>query len=246
MSRDKGKFLRAITVSTAKTELRKEQALGRFPKNPRDYTTWVDRNPRKPIQSVKFGGSIAYLQKIQLSEVYEYIFLELARLSPYGESKRSRGARFRRRHYDESHVMLVDGRAVIREGKDASIVAIKNATKYIGPKSKVQFVNIQPYARRIERGYLGGPDLYKRKITRGARKGQTGFKKVNWTMQAPNGVYKVVAKRAARRFRGVARIQFTYAQLPALGYSFTDKGKKIGQFYPVIVVRSDAAGITRP
>lgn len=142
--------------------------------------------------------------------------------------------------------MLVDGKAVIRENSGGTIVAIKNATKYIGPKSKVQFVNIQPYARRIERGYLGGPDLYKRKITRGKRKGGTGFKKVNWTMQAPNGVYKVVAQRAARRFRGIARIRFTYAQLPALGYSFTDRGKKIGQFYPVIVVRSDASGITFP
>lgn len=248
ITRDQGKFLREITVRTAKVALRQEQARGRFPRDRALYTTWTDRNPRKPEERVRFGGSIAYIQRIQLGEVYEFIMRELVRLSPYGEAKRRGKERFRQRHYDESHVVLVDGRAVLREGGDASILAIRNATKRVGPNSKVQFVNIQPYARRIEQGnteYKRQPD----KRYRRARDGATtlGFKKpYNWTMQAPNGVYKLVASRAARQFRGIARIRFTYAQLPALGYSFTHQGQKISQFYPVIIVRSDFSGAVTP
>ncbi|WP_046869363.1 hypothetical protein [Microvirga massiliensis] len=64
------------------------------------------------------------------------------------------------------------------------------------PKSfdRATFVNTQPYARKLE-GYPNRPPL---------------------SLQAPHGVYQVVAKKAHQRFSNLARIRFTY-EAPMFG-----------------------------
>jgi hypothetical protein len=75
--------------------------------------------------------------------------------------------------YTRSHVMLADGVEVDPDG-------------HIAPAETYLFVNIAPYARKIERGESD---------------------------QAPDGVYEVVAALAQRRFGNIARVRFTYRAL---------------------------------
>jgi hypothetical protein len=75
--------------------------------------------------------------------------------------------------YRDSHVLLADGVEVDADGK-------------IPPAQVYTFVNIQPYARKIERGLSD---------------------------QAPDGVFEVTAALAQRRFGNIARVRFTYRAL---------------------------------
>lgn len=243
LSKDQGKFLRVVTVSTANQVLKEEQAKGTFPRDRKLYTTWVDNSPRKQEIQVRFGGKISYIQRQALSEVYEFILRRIEDLAPIGPGPKKGKEPFRRRHYYESTVMLVNGKAVITEGQaagDIKILALRGL-KNIKPSDRVQFMNVQPYARRIEQGKTEYRSVGKG-VWRRQRDRDTAFAKpFNWSLQAPNGVFKVVAREAARRFKGVAQVRFTYAQAPALGYAFKDlrSGDRINQFYPVIVVRTD-------
>lgn len=237
LAQDQGKFLRVVTANTAYQVLAEEQARGSFPRDQKLYTTWVDNHPRKKEVQVRFGGKIAYIQRQALSEVYEFILRRIDQLSPIGPDPKRGKEAFRRRHYYESTVMLVNGRAVISEGQragDIKLLSLPNL-KNIKPSDRVMFLNIQPYARRMEQGAARfRPPPQDRPFRYRPRT-------VNWSLQAPNGVFRVVAREAQRRFKGIAQIRFTYAQAPALGYSFRDArtGGRINQFYPVIIVRSD-------
>lgn len=234
LSRDQGKFLRVATANTAMTVLREEQARGSFPRDRKLYTVWVDRSPRKTEFQVRFGGTISYIQRQALSEVYEFILRRIDQISPIGPGPKRGKEAFRKRHYYESVVMLVNGRAVISEGQSGvvKLLSVQNM-KNIKPSDRVMFMNIQPYARRLEQGAARfRPPPRDRAFTYRPRT-------VNWSLQAPNGVFRVVAREAQRRFKGIAQIRFTYAQAPALGYRFQHQGQRINQFYPVIVVRSD-------
>jgi hypothetical protein len=75
--------------------------------------------------------------------------------------------------YRDSHALLADGVEIDADGK------IPEAQIYT-------FVNIAPYARKIERGESD---------------------------QSPEGVYEVVAALAQRRFGNIARIRFAYRSL---------------------------------
>lgn len=244
--REKGKYLRVITANAAFQVLKREQTKGTFPKDKSQYTTWVDKDPRKKEVQVKFGGRITYITKQLLGPVYEWIFLELERRSPYGNKKKIGKAAFRRRHYDASHIMLINGRGYV-DINAAKAAIISPANNKYTKDSKVTFVNIQPYARRIESGNRG----YKRDkasgrwVNRRTKKVSlgTGARPYNWSMQAPNGVYRSVAAAAKRKFAGVARIKFGMVQLNSLGYQFKHEGKNIDQFYPFIAVTPDRAGI---
>ena len=245
----KGKYLQAVTVTTSRQELKKIQTLGQFPRSRNEYITTVDRRVGAPDTQVRYGGWIRHTQKQRFSEVYNWIADRLVAESPIGPGKRGGKEAFRRRHYIESHIVMVNRRAVIREGQDISRVLTfgKHIEKYLtGRNDEIAFVNVQPYARRIERGARG--QKTKRTVgrfTRGRKKGEPKTKTAYWSLQAPSGVYRKVLRAARLRWRGVANIRLVYAQLPALGYRFRDRftGKSLDQFYPTLIVRPDIRGI---
>lgn len=256
LARKQGKFLRVVTTNTARQVLAREQTRGTFPRDPKLFTTWVDRHPNKPEQQVKFGGTISYIRREPMAEVYEYIIRELARRSPSGPGpKRGRQA-FRRRHYSDSHVVLVAGKdGILKADLDLNSSTGAQHKTFVpggqGPK-KVWFMNIQPYARRIERGARGAKiQSYGTTATRGKHKGTLRYKTRFWTDQAPSGVYRLVALSAARRYRGVAQIKFAYRQMKQLGYNVRitgdmntkDRSSHFSQVYPTIIVRPDKGAI---
>lgn len=253
LNRKQGRFLRVVTSNTAIDVLRRDQRAGMFPRNDNAFTTWVDRNPRKTEGEVRFGGRIQYIQKQPLSAVYRFIWQEIHRLSPVQRKKRMTGrAAFRRRRYRDSHAMIVDGRTVLNIGEGRVSPNFRTMeTKFgLGAAKEVRFVNIQPYARRIEHGStynrkeLTGRGKRPIRVRRGPHAGKTRrYLKLYWSPQAKRGVYQVVAKRAAQRFKGVAQIDYRRMQLAQTGYRFKHEGARIDQFYPVIRVRPDRSGL---
>lgn len=133
------------------------QAIGRLP----THETFVDGRPGASEDSVQPEGTIIYEFEL-VNDVIEWIQEQLLRHSP------ERSGRFKR-----SHLLFADGNEV-------QFGAVVPAAKtYV-------FVNIQPYARKIERGL---------------------------SPQAPEGVFEVVALLAQRRFGNIATVRFAFESL---------------------------------
>jgi hypothetical protein len=135
-------------------KLQNKQVLGAVP----PYEVYVDGREGAPLGSVKPNGVIR--AEFQLVfEALAWINTQLQIHSPVLTGR-----------YAKSHELFADG------------VDTENPNDP-PPAEEYVFVNIQPYARKIEHGL---------------------------SSQAPDGVYQAVATLARRRFGNVARITFTY------------------------------------
>jgi len=221
LSRKQGKYLRVIQASLAKKVLRREQTKGTFPKSSRDYLRVVDRKLGAPEESVRFGGRISYQNNTSsIAEILEWIGMQLVRHSPW-TPKRGAPAGWRSSHYADAHLMLINGKAWQSIDSTTRIVGL--ARTFQGRKhsrgSRYQFINTLPYSRRIEHG---------------------SDKTKPWSMQAPTGVYKMVARAAKRRYGEAVNIKYTRFQIGSIPYKFKAKEGMVGQWYPAIVVRDKA------
>jgi len=141
--------------------------LGRVP----PYTVSVDGRLGAPLESVKPNG-VVFVEYELVFEALQWIEDMLVQFSPVGKAPKDRHPGL----YKRSHVMIADGTAVEPDA--------------VPPDAKrISFVNTQPYARKIERGF---------------------------SSQAPDGVYQVVAKLASSKFSNVAKITFGY-ETPLFG-----------------------------
>ena len=120
-------------------------------------TIYVDGTRNAPLTSVK---NVIVAEFELVGQLVLWIHGQLQMHSPVRTGR-----------YKQSHALFADGRQVDPIGPE-----IPNAEEYV-------FVNLVPYARKIERGS---------------------------SPQAPDGVYQVVAHLAQQRFRGVGRITFSY------------------------------------
>lgn len=131
-----------------------KKAIGRVP----PYEVFVDGREGAPLTSVQPNGTIrAEFQLV--NEVIAWISTQLQMHSPVLTGR-----------YAKSHELYADG------------IDTENPNNP-PPAEEYVFLNIQPYARKIERGL---------------------------STQAPDGVYQAVATLAAARFGNVANIRFSY------------------------------------
>jgi hypothetical protein len=134
-----------------------KQVLGVVP----PHEIYVDGAEGAPLTSVKPDGVIrAEFQLV--NEALAWISTQLQLHSPVLTGR-----------YAKSHELFADG--VDTENPNVA-----------PPAEEYVFLNIQPYARKIERGR---------------------------SPQAPDGVYQAVATLAQRRFGNVARITFSYREV---------------------------------
>jgi hypothetical protein len=135
------------------------------------HQTIVDGRSGAPIEAVKPGGTIVYLFDVgsaSLEGAIDEAFALLAQLSPV------RSGRFQR-----SFRLLVNGTQ-----QDAAVLG---STIRLAPADEVQITNLQPYARKLERG---------------------------WSDQAPNGVFEVAAAMLKQRYGKILNIRFSYEAFP--------------------------------
>jgi hypothetical protein len=128
--------------------------------SPPPKRVYVDGREGAPLESVKPVGGTILAEFDLLEDTLQWIGQQLVLHSPALSGE-----------YARSHVMVID-----------DVAADFNAP--IPPDfDEIVFVNVTPYARKIERGLSD---------------------------QAPDGVYEAVAALAARRFGNIVKVRFSF------------------------------------
>lgn len=165
----------------AKARQTNRQILGR---NPR-LTITVDGREGAPLTSVRPDGVIVAEFEL-FNDVLVWIANQLELHSPVKSGR-----------YQRSHTVFADGIEI-------------EPTATVPAASEFVFINVVPYARKIERGV---------------------------SSQAPDGVYQAVAVLAQRRFGNVARISFSYRTAMSGMIVGGRAGNRSSERNPAIVVR---------
>lgn len=149
------------------------------------HTITVDGREGAPLASVRPDGIVRAEFEL-VNEALAWINTQLQMHSPVLSGR-----------YAKSHELFADG--VDTENPNAA-----------PPAQEYVFLNIQPYARKIERGQ---------------------------SSQAPDGVYQAVATLARRRFGNIAKIDFSYRT--AIGGAVVGgrAGDRSDMRNPAIIVR---------
>ena len=186
-----GKWVKDATIRTAQAALREEVARG-FDNQPVVVTDGVRR--RAP-EEVKPFGKIEFVASVDFAEIVRWTLTELQKRSPVLTGR-----------YASSHVVMLNNAQI--EGN------IWQALRKAKPGDRVQIVNTQPYARKIEGATA-------RKSTgRGARKGSSG--------QARGGVYRPVLRSMLQRWGKSIFVDFKYVKLDTGVKVWGDQG---GRYY---------------
>ena len=157
----------ALIARTARRKLSEVEA--RQGKHP--VTRFVDGMRDASEDKVKPTGVIVY-EIALIGDVVDAAFNLLLQLSPVGPGQDG--------HYRDRHRLFVNGRQTDAIEHESGVVPIP-------PGAEVVIANLQPYARKIEKGS---------------------------SLQAPDGVYEIAARQLRQRFGNVATIRFEYRQFP--------------------------------
>lgn len=157
------------------------KALGRVP----PFSVFVDGHNDEDLSSVQARSTIVAEFEL-IADVLVWISEQLEQHSPVKSGQ-----------YKKSHILLADGIEV------QPAAQIQLAEEYV-------FINVVPYARKIERGA---------------------------SSQAPDGVYQVVATLARRRFGNLARITFSYRTVTEGRIVGGRPGDRAANRNPAVIVR---------
>ena len=169
-------WIKAATIETAERVLREEVARG-FDNEPVVIT---DGMPRRDYLQVKPFGRIEFAARTSMAEAVRWALTELQKNSPVLTGR-----------YASSHTVMINGAEV----QGNIWVALRN----VQPTDRVQIVNPQPYARKIEGATAN------RRTGRG--------KRAALSRQARSGVYRVVLRALVNRFGKALFFDFKYVTL---------------------------------
>ena len=169
-------WVKAATIQTAERALGEEVAKG-FDNEPVVIT---DGMPRRDYLQVKPFGRIEFAARTSMVEAVRWALTELQKKSPVLTGR-----------YASSHTVMINGAEV--EGN------VWGALRNVRPTDRVQIVNPQPYARKIEGATAN------RRTGRG--------KRAALSRQARSGVYRVVLRALVNRFGKALFFDFKYVNL---------------------------------
>jgi hypothetical protein len=217
-------FTKQSLILTADEVVRDEQQRG----FDRDPVVIVDGRPGKPVFQVSPLGSLEFVSRVDIMalilEAYEGILLR----SPILTGR-----------YKSSNFVFLNGQQV---ATDLASLQAWTQRVNVDQRDVVRFVNVQPYARKLERMGVTGQRTKSRTVT-SKKKGvarQRFFQ--------PNGTYFLTARSLQNKYRRNAVIQFTFisgSQLGISGNFKTGHGGKPGRqyLYPSIVIASRENGV---
>lgn len=218
-------FTKQTLLVTADFVLKEEQGYG-FDPHP---VVVVDGKTNKPIINVSPVGQIEFVARAQMKEII---------LATYqGLLDRSKVLTGR---YKQSHFVFLNGNQVAVDL--VSLEAWINSNPEFKPTDLIRFVDIQPYARKLERlGVTAQRTAERTYIKRDKNK-----KVLSTRPKQPNGVYFQTARSIKAKFKRNAGIKFTFIAGSQLGItsSFKSRGGKPGRtyLYPSIVLTLQEGG----
>jgi hypothetical protein len=207
-----GEWVKQHTIAVAEKALVDEVGRG-FDASPVVVT---DGMPRRHYDQVKPFGKIEFIANTSLAEAVRWALTQLQKRSPVKTGR-----------YASSHVVLLNGEEV-----KGNIWATLRRVK---PTDKVQIVNPQPYARKIERATSS------RKTGRQARKALSS--------QARSGVYQPVLRALVSRFGKSMFFDFKYVKLAGAAKVWGRAGGRRSELAPREIIRGKGGrieGWTRP
>lgn len=171
-----GDWVKQNTIAIAERALQEEVRRG-FDTAPVVITDGV---PRRDWHQVKPFGKIEFARRTQVAEAVLWAMQRLEEKSPVRTGR-----------YRASHVVMINGAQIAGDVR-AALVNVK-------PGDRVQIVNTQPYARKLEGA------------TASRRTGRQ--KRRALSRQAPAGVYRVVVRELVQRFGRTMFFDFAYVKL---------------------------------
>lgn len=178
-----GEWVKEATIGAAETALREEVAKG-FDNQPVVVT---DGMPRRDYHGVRPFGRIEFIRRPQMAEAVLWALDMLRKRSPVLTGR-----------YVQSHTVLLNGAEITGD--------IKAALQNVKDGDRVQIVNPQPYAKKIE-------GRKARSKGRGTNRTRTAAV-AGQSKQAPRGVYeRVVLPMLVRRYGRSMFFDFKYVKL---------------------------------
>lgn len=219
-------FTKQVIIVTADTVLKEEQALG-FDKSP---VVTVDGRVGKPVINVSPLGSIEFTSRANMSEVILETYSALIYRSPFLTGR-----------YKASNFVFLNGQQVASDL--LSLQSWLGSNPKFEDRDLVRFVNIQPYARKLERLGVTG-QRQKSRIVGKKKKGLIGPAR---GVLVPNGNYFLTARAIRAKYKRNSTIKFTFISGSGLGITGSFKQSRSGKpgrpyLYPSIVISVSEQG----
>lgn len=212
---DKGKQWQRFTIDdirhfhihVARGVIKEEVQSGNFPS---DYITEVDRKFGVPLEVVKFPGQIRFIAtsaigiQESLKKIYENI-LDISR-KVSGD-------------YVGANCVYYNGRIAATSKEEFNQWIDGPEFEKIKTGDTIRFVNLAPYARRLEKLGVTATSSYRPKWREASKRWALKLRKANKPTKvlAPNGVYKLSERFAKTLLLGSAKVQFEFVSGAKLG-----------------------------
>lgn len=220
-------FMKEVLIITADDVLKEEQRMGFDPKP----LIAVDGRIGKPVENVKPFGSIEITSKANIKEIILETFEGL-----WKRSKVLTG------DYIQSHRVLLNGTQVAHDM--ASLRLWLSTDPKFKDSDLIRFVNIQPYARKLERY---GITAQRSKVRDSKRKDKRSGQ-VRIRPRQPNGAYFLTARAIRAKYKRNSIIRFSFISGSGIvGVSGTFKSRKgkpgRSYLYPTIIISVQEGGL---
>lgn len=222
-------WTKSALIVTADEVLKDEQAKG-FDKSP---VTLVDNRANRSPKTVHPLGQIEFVSKKSMDEIVLETYNAILH-----RSKVLTGL------YKSSHFVFLNGKQVATDLQ--SLASWLKTNPDFKESDFIRFVNIQPYARKLERF---GVTAQKSSPSRTTSGWQKRFKSGgSLLVSVPSGAYALTARAIRAKYKRNSTIKFTFLSGSAMGLSASFKSGKKGSkgrpyLYPSITISVKEAGI---
>lgn len=217
-------FTKNVLIVTADEVLKDAQAQG-FDKSP---IVAVDGTVGKPVINVSPFGSIEFTARADLKAVILETYQGIMLRSPVLEGR-----------YQSSNFVFWNGTQVATD--QASLTSWLGTDPDFKESDLIRFVNVQPYARKLERLGVTGQRQQSRTVARRKKNAAGG------RVLVPNGTYFLTARAIRSKYKRNSVIKFTFISGSSLGISGSFKQARAGKpgrayLYPSIVISVSESG----
>jgi len=203
------KFTKNTLLATASTILHEEQAKG-FDKKP---VVRVDNKYGRTEQDVNPLGQIEYISRGNSKEMLLFCYDAILQRSPRLTGR-----------YHDNNIVLFNEREVA--SSRAGFEAWLSGQKSFKDKDKIRFVNIAPYANKLE---LDGTTSSGTSTKRRPIKDKKGRDRIGTLVRKPNGVYTLALRAIRHKYKGNSLIKYEQILGSQYGLSSPPRGSGIGR-----------------